>query len=49
MTDPFEIWWQKNKSLYGLVGVKKEVAKAIWIDAINSVEKLVSEIIKEHS
>jgi hypothetical protein len=48
MTDPFEIWWQKNKLLYGLVGVKKEVAKAIWNDVGEQLQKSVLQILKEH-
>jgi hypothetical protein len=47
--DSFEIWWEKNKGLYDLVGVKKEVAKAIWIDACNTVSKGILQIIEEHS
>lgn len=47
--DPFENWWENNKDLYGIVGVKKEVAKAIWIDAQNEVATRVSKIIEEHS
>jgi len=47
--DTFEIWWEKNKALYGIVGVKKEVAKAIWIDACNSVSRNVLKIIEEHA
>jgi hypothetical protein len=47
--DSFELWWEKNKDLYGIVGVKKEVAKAIWIDAQNEVANRVSKIIKKHS
>jgi hypothetical protein len=45
----FEIWWQKNKDLYSLVGVKKEVAESIWNDACNIVSKNVLKIIKENS
>lgn len=37
--DSFELWWKENQGLYGLVGVKKEVAKSIWIDACNSVSR----------
>jgi hypothetical protein len=47
--DSFEIWWKKNEALYTLVGVKKEIAKAIWIDACNTVSKGVLKIIEEHS
>jgi hypothetical protein len=47
--DSFELWWEKNKDLYGIVGVKKEVAKAIWIDACNTVSKGILQIIEEHS
>jgi hypothetical protein len=43
----FEKWWHVNKDLYGLVNVTKEVAKAIWIDAINSIQQPVTEQIKE--
>ena len=47
--DSFETWWEQNEALYGLVGVKKEVAKAIWIDACNTVSKGILQIIEEHS
>jgi hypothetical protein len=47
--DTFETWWEKNKALYGLVGVKKEVAKAIWIDAVNTTSERVLKVIEEHS
>ena len=47
--DSFELWWEKNKELYGLVGVKKEIAKSIWIDACNTVSKSVLQIIEDHS
>lgn len=47
--DSFELWWKKNEPLYTLVGVKKEVAKAIWIEAQNEVATRVSKIIEEHS
>ena len=47
--DSFEIWWKQNEALYSLVNVKKEIAKAIWIDATNSVSKSVLQIIEEHS
>ena len=40
---------EKNKELYGLVGVKKEIAKSIWIDACNTVSKSVLQIIEDHS
>ena len=29
----FENWWNRNKDLYSLVNVTKEIAKAIWTDA----------------
>lgn len=45
----FETWWKKNEALYSFVGVKKEVAKAIWIDACNAVSKGVLKIIEENS
>lgn len=41
----FEQWWAKNKDLYNLVNVKKEIAKAIWDDATFAVEaKIHAEI-----
>jgi hypothetical protein len=45
----FEIWWSKNKELYGLVNVKKEVAYAIWSDAQNEISVRVLELIDENS
>lgn len=48
----FENWWNRNKDLYSLVNVTKEVAKAIWSDAVfiteNSVSKQVIKILKSH-
>lgn len=44
----FELWWFKNKDLYTLVKVTKEVAKAIWNDAQAELEKEISQILKEH-
>jgi hypothetical protein len=29
----FEVWWNSNKELYTLLGIKKEYAKSIWNDA----------------
>jgi hypothetical protein len=43
----FDNWWERNKDLYGLVSVTKQVAKAIWGDAIQSVETPVFQQIKE--
>jgi len=45
----FEIWWSKNKDLYSLVNVKKEVAYAIWCDAQNKISVSVLELLDEHS
>jgi hypothetical protein len=47
--DSFENWWQDNKALYELTGVKKYVAQAIWNDACNTVSDNVLKIIEEHS
>lgn len=47
--DSFELWWKKNKGLYELAGVKKHVAKAIWIDAQNDAANRVRKVIEEHS
>lgn len=43
----FESWWQINKDLYGLVGVSKEVAKAIWSDAVHYSQSPILQQIKE--
>ncbi len=48
----FEQWWHRNKDLYGLVNVTKEVAKAIWSDAVfitgkKTVEE-ITQILQEH-
>ncbi len=47
--DSFEIWWKQNEALYSLVGVKKEVAKAIWSDAVNATSERVLKVIEEHT
>lgn len=47
--DLFENWWQENKGLYELTGVKKYVAQAIWNDACSTVSDNVLKIIEEHS
>lgn len=47
--DSFEIWWNKNKDLYALVGVTQEIAKAIWSDAQSEVGTRVLKMIKDHS
>ena len=47
--DTFETWWKKNKDLYSLVNVKKEVAYAIWSDAQSEVSVRVLELLDEHS
>ena len=48
----FENWWYRNKDLYGLVKVTKEIAKAIWSDAefITSKKtiKEISQLLKEN-
>lgn len=43
----FETWWQINKNLYSLVGVSKEIAKAIWSDATIYAQNSTREQIKE--
>jgi hypothetical protein len=48
----FEQWWIINKNLYTIVGVKENVAKAIWDDATFATEgkmyKQVTQILQEH-
>lgn len=42
--DSFENWWQENRGLYELTGVKKYVAQAIWNDACSTVSDNVLKI-----
>jgi len=48
----FEQWWSRNKDLYNLVNVTKEIAKAIWSDAVfitgkQTIEE-ITQILQEH-
>lgn len=45
----FELWWIKNKELYNLVKVTKEIAQVIWNDAQSELQKEISQILKEHA
>lgn len=38
----FSQWWEKNGQYYESIGVSKEVAKAIWGAAVDTVGDVIS-------
>lgn len=42
----FTDYWKQNKEIYKQLGVSEAVAKKIWYDCVDNIEKKIAEYIK---